>query len=370
MLPLPMALRSCLVSCRDLAGTEHAVEVTAESLYEAVAQALGILRGDIWVEEIGEGLTELKVRVKQPAVEHRVRMKDFRRWLESQGKTPAECTRKRKLVALAKGKEGSDDPGWHLSLVQAARWPDVALGLSGLRPFRQKLLNWKRPTLVSRCPRPPWMFARCSLSRAARTGAAGAALPEVFAISYTEGVMSAELIDCRAVLQTLNFGQRIAEEERDYLARYFVETDQWRRMYSGEVDIVYGAKGYGKSALYYLLLDRSDSFDKLGITLITGESPRGTPVFRDLATEPPASEREFVDLWKLYILSLLGRVILQLGLTSPEARSLVDKLRGADLLETGGGLKALLKTVREYVRRFSGFESGVTFDPVSGLPSA
>jgi hypothetical protein len=32
------------------------------------------------VEEIGEGLMEVKVRVKQPAVEHRVRMKDFRRW--------------------------------------------------------------------------------------------------------------------------------------------------------------------------------------------------------------------------------------------------------------------------------------------------
>jgi hypothetical protein len=85
-------LRSCLVSCRDLAGTEHAVEVTAESLFEAVAQALGIMLGDQWVEEIGEGLMELKVRVKQPAVEHRVRMKNFRRWLESQGKTPAECT--------------------------------------------------------------------------------------------------------------------------------------------------------------------------------------------------------------------------------------------------------------------------------------
>ena len=85
--------------------------MTAESLYEAVAQAVGILRGDIWVEEIGEGLTELKVRVKQPAVEHRVSMKDFRRWLESQGKTPAECTRKRKLMAFGeRGREGSDDP--------------------------------------------------------------------------------------------------------------------------------------------------------------------------------------------------------------------------------------------------------------------
>jgi hypothetical protein len=69
-----------------------------------VAQALGILRGDIRVEKIGEGLTELKVWVKQPAVEHRVRIKDFRRWLESPGKTPAECMRKRKLMALAKGE--------------------------------------------------------------------------------------------------------------------------------------------------------------------------------------------------------------------------------------------------------------------------
>jgi len=46
--------------CRDLAGTEHAVEVTEESLYGAVAQALGILRGDIWSRRSARGLTELR----------------------------------------------------------------------------------------------------------------------------------------------------------------------------------------------------------------------------------------------------------------------------------------------------------------------
>jgi len=66
--------------------------------------SLGILRGHMQNEEIDEGLTELKMRVVQPAVEHRVRMKDFRRCLESNGKTPAECARKRKLLALAKGE--------------------------------------------------------------------------------------------------------------------------------------------------------------------------------------------------------------------------------------------------------------------------
>jgi hypothetical protein len=35
-----MSLRTCRVSYRDLKGVEHAIEVTADSLYEAVGQAL------------------------------------------------------------------------------------------------------------------------------------------------------------------------------------------------------------------------------------------------------------------------------------------------------------------------------------------
>jgi hypothetical protein len=99
-----VAVRSCKVVCRDLSGRDHAVEVTAESLYEAVAQALSILRQDDWVDGIGEGLTELRVRVSQPSVEHRVRVKDFQRWLESQGRTPAECALKQRLALLVRGR--------------------------------------------------------------------------------------------------------------------------------------------------------------------------------------------------------------------------------------------------------------------------
>lgn len=44
----------------------------------------------------------------------------------------------------------------------------------------------------------------------------------------------------RDVLSSSNFGQRIAEEEGDALQSYFVETDQWKRIFSGEVDVVYG----------------------------------------------------------------------------------------------------------------------------------
>src|ERR1700722_10577731 len=52
------------------------------------------------------------------------------------------------------------------------------------------------------------------------------------------------------ILAATTFGQRIAEEEADELVSYFVETDQWQKVISGDVDVVYGPKGSGKSALY------------------------------------------------------------------------------------------------------------------------
>jgi hypothetical protein len=35
-----MTLRTCTVSCEDSEGHQHSLEVTAETLYEAVAQCL------------------------------------------------------------------------------------------------------------------------------------------------------------------------------------------------------------------------------------------------------------------------------------------------------------------------------------------
>jgi len=43
----------------------------------------------------------------------------------------------------------------------------------------------------------------------------------------------------RELLKQIDFGHRIAEEEGTALASYFVETDNWRRLVNGEVDVVY-----------------------------------------------------------------------------------------------------------------------------------
>lgn len=98
------------------------------------------------------------------------------------------------------------------------------------------------------------------------------------------------------LLKRLDFGKQIAEEEGDDLARYFVETDQWRQLHEGQVDIIYGPKGAGKSALYSLLVSWAANFRDRGILLATAEKLRGTPVFRHLAEEAPIGENEFVGL--------------------------------------------------------------------------
>ena len=99
-----MAVRTCRISCRDLADVEHSIEVTASSLFEAVAQALRIFRENDWVDEIGHGRTLLVVRIKQPEVEHQVLIKDFEQWLNSNPKSPAEMSLKSRLRELLESR--------------------------------------------------------------------------------------------------------------------------------------------------------------------------------------------------------------------------------------------------------------------------
>jgi len=44
-----------------LNGIEHIVEVTADSLYEAVAQGLRVFRENDWVNEVGGGNTTISL---------------------------------------------------------------------------------------------------------------------------------------------------------------------------------------------------------------------------------------------------------------------------------------------------------------------
>jgi hypothetical protein len=94
-----VALRSCRIHVTSLSGIQHSVDVTADSLYEAAALALKLLREDGWTEPIGPA-TRLEIQVTSPAVTHRVTIAQVHRWAEGTATTPAERLRKDRVLAL------------------------------------------------------------------------------------------------------------------------------------------------------------------------------------------------------------------------------------------------------------------------------
>jgi phosphoribosylformimino-5-aminoimidazole carboxamide ribonucleotide (ProFAR) isomerase len=99
-----MSVRSCRVTIRDTEGIEHSAEVSAESLYEAVALGLRAIRQCSWVEDIGQNFT-IRVLARDTPVEHSVEFRAFHKWLEQPGRSPRDITarlRIREILGLSK----------------------------------------------------------------------------------------------------------------------------------------------------------------------------------------------------------------------------------------------------------------------------
>ncbi len=95
-----MAVRSCRVTIQDLEGVSHTAEVTAATLYEAVAQGIAAIRGNDWVAGIAQGLNVVKVSVADVRIEHQVKVDDFTKWLERSGGSPREVSDRRRIRGI------------------------------------------------------------------------------------------------------------------------------------------------------------------------------------------------------------------------------------------------------------------------------
>ena len=78
----------------------HSVDVTAATVFEAVAQALATLRRDEWVAGIPGGLNTIIVSVASVRIDHEVKMADFERWLEKPGRSPREIIERQRIRAI------------------------------------------------------------------------------------------------------------------------------------------------------------------------------------------------------------------------------------------------------------------------------
>lgn len=152
------------------------------------------------------------------------------------------------------------------------------------------------------------------------------------------------------LLKQIRLGESVAENEQESLADYFVETEAWNRLYNGEVDIVYGGKGTGKSALYLLLHGRKQELKQRNIHIITGETIREAPVFRELNNQDAISEDDFLDIWKVYIITLVGNYLRENLSDIGGADSIIKLLESEGLIPVTG-LKQALKTVRNWITK-------------------
>jgi len=92
-----MPTRTCRVTIQDLDRVSHTVEVTASSLYEAVAQGLRRFGGMSGCRDFAEGHGVVKVSVSDVRVEHEVKLGDFTKWLETKGRSPRDVMQRQKI---------------------------------------------------------------------------------------------------------------------------------------------------------------------------------------------------------------------------------------------------------------------------------
>lgn len=178
-------------------------------------------------------------------------------------------------------------------------------------------------------------------------------------------------MDRLPLLKSISFGARVAEDETNALATYFVETDQWARIARGEIDVIRGDKGAGKSAIYSLLNARADNFFDDNILLVSAEKPRGATVFSNLTADPPPTEADFVALWKLYIASIITQKIYEFGIGGDAARELTGILSEQGLLDTGFDIAIIFRKVLAYAKSWvkSEVEPSITVDQITGSAS-
>ena len=152
------------------------------------------------------------------------------------------------------------------------------------------------------------------------------------------------------LLKRVNVGERVAEQETEGLNTYFFETYLWEQVLDSSVDIVFGSKGSGKSAIYNQLSNYS--YDLMGenVILALAENPRGAIAFKDLNTTPPTEEAEFKNIWRLYFVMIISQKLQEFNYRDKYINIVIEKLQESNLLPRRYGLTAMLRMVRDYIK--------------------
>lgn len=109
-----------------------------------------------------------------------------------------------------------------------------------------------------------------------------------------------------------------------------------------------------------------------GTLTVPAENPRGAPAFKDLLLDPPANEREFVNLWKLYFATLLHDLLVENGIRNTYSIQIGTSLEREGLVKGSLNLSGILSSVVDYVKRAlrrQAQEAGIKLNPITQLPA-
>lgn len=176
----------------------------------------------------------------------------------------------------------------------------------------------------------------------------------------------------KELLNEMDLGNSVAEFDQD-LQSYFVETQSFRALVSGDVDIIAGDKGTGKTALFRVLRERYREIPALAnIEIIPAFNPAGNPVFQRLGQMDPLTEGQYATIWKSYFLSLVGNWLLAIvgGPDSDNLRRLDEMLTKLGIRSADDSPQTIFSKLLNQVRRLlspQAVEVGITVTE-AGLP--
>ena len=193
------------------------------------------------------------------------------------------------------------------------------------------------------------------------------------------------------VLKTLDIGKRVAEEEKSNFSEYFIFTQHWNKIKNGRVDIVFGPKGSGKSAIYLNLLNDKDFFAKNDILLIEAENLRGTPAFKqfndefyedikrlnfkmlgdntDIIDKAIILDKKIMNVWKLCFALIITQKLSLSNFKDVHFNKVYSYFEESKLVPKEKSLRQLIKSAISYIKKIlnpENIELGAELDPELG----
>jgi len=142
-----------------------------------------------------------------------------------------------------------------------------------------------------------------------------------------------ELEQARELLESITFGKVAAERETN-LVDWFVSTLAFRRVIGGDLSLVLGTKGTGKTAIYRVLVEKQGFIEGLEEDIIVPTTDiQGISDFHQLLSVAQGASENYRQLWKLYFAILLGGALIKVSEVSDiNVSKLRELLRDSGLL--------------------------------------